>query len=325
MTFNELLESVSFDEVMSHIVSLDPKTRDSLGWFNLHFDMLRLMKPTYHEDANDDVCHISLEYCDGGSGSHLSAFPMEGDLWEHSLTKEIVLDTNVHATNAEIAACCLWHTSFYGFIEEQVEESLLFDYKSKANELKTIINRHGGLVPSKREFSVSIKKELTRKAKKKFWCGNKPSNKTKRKRHFRHVFMGEYYERIVAIGRFIVKVLPALSFNTLTIEQLCSLFYADTFASVTIPSFADSTTDAASYLTDIISTYDILPQAEKVIIYLATGHRSEGLSLDNPNEFDLLSTIINKVINHDDGRVEIILGCNPSLGNQIEVTVGCYR
>lgn len=40
-------------------------------------------------------------------GSHLDAFPMEGDWWEHSLTKEIVLDANVHVTNVEIAACCI--------------------------------------------------------------------------------------------------------------------------------------------------------------------------------------------------------------------------
>lgn len=325
MTFKELLDSVTFDEVVPHIMILDPMSKDSLGWFKLHFDMLRLLKPKYHEDANDDVCHITLEELDDGSGSRLNAYPMEGDWWEHSLTKEIVLDANVHATNAEIAACCLWHTSFHGFISEQIKESLQFDYKPKVNELKTVIQRHGGHVPSKSELSVSAKQELIKGAKNKFWYGDKPANKAKRKRHFRHVFMEEYYERMVTIGRFIVKVLPALSACSIAIEQLCDLFNAETFASVTIPSFADAMTDAAIYLTDIISTYDMLPQAENVIIYLATGYRSEEPPTDNSQEFNLLLTIIDKVINHVEGRVDVILGYNPSLGNQIEVTVCGYR
>ena len=141
MTYKELLNLVTFKEVEPHIVNMYPEAKDSLGWFKLHYDMLRLMNPKRHDDSNGDVCRVTMKDWDDGTGPHLDAFPMEGDWWEHSLTKEIVLDANVHVTNAEIAACCLWHTSFYGFTKLHMKELSHIDYKSKAKELKATLWR----------------------------------------------------------------------------------------------------------------------------------------------------------------------------------------
>lgn len=326
MTYKELLGSVTFEQMEPYIVSLHPEAKDSLGWYRLHFDMLRLMEPKHHDDSNGDVCHITMEDWEDGTGLHLDAYPMEGDWWEHSLTKEIVVDANVHATNAEIAACCLWHTSFYGFTEEQVMEWPRGDYKSKAMELTKIIRRNGGHVPPVRELPPSKRQELIKKAKKRVWYGNKRANRTMHKRHFRHVFMEVYYERMAAIGNFITKVLPALPMaetNLLTIDQLCELFYSESFASVTIQSYVDETTDAASYLTDLITKYDVLPQADNVIICLATGHSWGKLPMVSPQEDDLLTTIVTDVITTEEieGSVDIILDYKPNLGHQVEITV----
>ena len=95
MTYKELLNLVTFKEVEPHIVNMYPEAKDSLGWFKLHYDMLRLMNPKRHDDSNGDVCRVTMKDWDDGTGPHLDAFPMEGDWWEHSLTKEIVLDANV--------------------------------------------------------------------------------------------------------------------------------------------------------------------------------------------------------------------------------------
>lgn len=273
MTYKELLHSVSFQEVEPYLVNMDPEAKDNLGWFKLHYDMLKLMCPKYHEDANENVCRITIKDWDDGTGPHLDAFPMEGDLWEHSLTKEIVLDSNVHASYAEIAACCLWHTSFYGFVQGQQKMWLSGDYKTKAERIKSTILSQGGHVPSKRALLPSKKQELIERAKEEFWVGKKKANKTKRKRLFRQAFMEQYYERMVAIGSFIVKVLLALSMeaNSLTINQLCQLFVSSKFGSVTIPSFADETTDAISYMVDILSQYDMLSHADNAIVYLSAG------------------------------------------------------
>lgn len=122
MTFKELLDSVQFEDVAPHIVRMYPDMENSIGWYKIHFDMLRLMNPVCHEDANDKVCNITMKDWEDGTGLHLNAYPMEGDMWEHSLTKELIIAPEVKASNGELAACCLWHTSFYGFVEKHMEK-----------------------------------------------------------------------------------------------------------------------------------------------------------------------------------------------------------
>lgn len=325
MTYKELLHCVSFQEVEPHLVNMDSEAKGSLGWFKLHYDMLKLMCPKYHEDANENVCRITIKDWDDGTGPHLDAFPMEGDLWEHSLTKEIVLDSNVHASYAEIAACCLWHTSFYGFVQGQQKMWLSGDYKTKAERIKSTILSQGGHVPSKRALLPSKKQELIERAKEEFWVGKKKANKTKRKRLFRQAFMEQYYERMVAIGSFIVKVLLALSMeaNSLTINQLCQLFVSSKFGSVTIPSFADETTDAISYMVDILSQYDMLSHADNAIVYLSAGYRWDESPVFHSKVNELLKTVAGQVLTTEGnkGTVDLILDYHPFLGHQIEMTV----
>lgn len=325
MTYKEFLNIVTFEEVAPHIVNMYPEAKDSLGWFKLHYDMLRLMNPKRHDDSNGDVCRITMKDWDDGTGPHLDAFPMEGDWWEHSLTKEIVLDANVHVTDAEIIACCLWHTSFYGFTKGQKKEFANIDFKSKVKELKTIILNNGGYVPSKRELLPFKKQEMIKDTKKIVWYGDKNVNRTKRKRLFRQAFMETYYDRMEAISSFIVQVLPALSVgaNSLTIGQLCKLFFSSKFATTVIQSYADETSDAASYMSDLISKYDMLPHGKNAIIYLVTGLSRDNPSVLNPEENELLKIIVDKVITATErkGTVDLILDNNPVLCHQIEITV----
>lgn len=325
MTYKEFLNIVTFEEVAPHIVNMYPEAKDSLGWFKLHYDMLRLMNPKRHDDSNGDMCRITMKDWDDGTGPHLDAFPMEGDLWEHSLTKEIVLDADVHVTDAEIIACCLWHTSFYGFTKGQKKEFANIDFKSKVKELKTIILNNGGYVPPKRELLPSKKQEMIKDTKKIVWYGDKNVNRTKRKRLFRQAFMETYYDRMEAISSFIVQVLPALSVgaNSLTIGQLCKLFFSSKFATTVIQSYADETSDAASYMSDLISKYDMLPHGKNAIIYLVTGLSRDNPSVLNPEENELLKIIVDKVITATErkGTVDLILDNNPVLCRQIEITV----
>lgn len=250
---------------------------------------------------------------------------MEGDLWEHSLTKEFVLDAGVHATDAEIVACCLWHTSFYGFTKGQKKEFANIDSMSKVKELKTIILNNEGYVPSKRELLPFKKQEMIEETKKNVWYGDKHVNKTKRKRLFRQAFMETYDERMEAIGCFIVQVLPALSVeaNSLALGQLCILFFSGRFATVTIQSYADGTTDAASYMADLVCKYDMLPHEKNAIVHLVTGHSWTNSSMLNPEENELLRTIADSVMTTKDnnGTVDLILDYNPDLGQQIQITV----
>lgn len=334
MTFKELLNSVSFEDVAPKLVQMYPKAEPDLRWYKIHFDMLRLMTPKHHDDANSDVCHITMSKWDEDSEPHLDAHPMEGDLWEHSLTKEIIITSEVKATNAEIAACCLWHTSFYGFVEKQQEECLRFDesdidikdrwddfiyYKVRAEKYYSIIRRNGGYIPSFKELTPSKKQELISKAKEYFWCISQSINKIKRKRMFRREFMGHYYERMMNISRFIVQAIPALKDerNNMSVRQLCGLFHSDLFSSEVFTSFADEKTNGARYLCELFEKYGVEPRLDRIVVVLSTGEYHTELTEDEKN---LCNILIGNCRSSN-----ILLATDTSLGRQVRISYATFN
>lgn len=334
MTFKELLDSVSFEEVAPELVRMYPKVEHDLKWYKIHLDMLRLMTPKHHDDTNSGVCNISMSKWDEDCQPHLNAYPMEGDYWEHSLTKEIIIAPEVKASNAEIAACCLWHTFFYGFVEKQQEEYLRFDdgdlviedrwndyiyNKVRAGKYFSIIRRNAGYVPSVRDLTPTKKQELTNKAKEYFWCISQSMNKTKRKRLFRREFMAQYYERMMNISRFIVQAIPALKDerNNMSIEQLCGLFYSDLFSSEVFTSYADEKTSGARYLCKLFEKYGIEPRLDRIVVVLTTGEYHQELTEDE----DYLC----RLLVGDCKSSDILLATDPSLGRQVRINYATFN
>ena len=334
MTFKELLDSVSFEGVAPELVRMYPKVEHDLKWYKIHFDMLRLMTPKLHDDTNSGVCNISMSKWDEDSKPHLDAHPMEGDYWEHSLTKEIIIAPEVKATNEEIAACCIWHTSFYGYVDEQQEEYLRFDEsdidikdrwddyiynKVWADKYCSIIRRNGGYIPSVRELAPAKKQELIRLSKEYFWCISQSMNKTKRKRLFRREFMAHHYERMMNISRFIVQAIPALSDerNTISIEQLCGLFYADLFSSEVITSFANENTSGARYICDLLEKYDREPKLDRIVVVLTTGEYHTEMTEDEKNLCEILVG--------DCKSSDILLVTDPSLDRQVRINYATFN
>ena len=334
MTFKELLDCVRFEDVAPHIVRMYPDMRQSLGWYKFHFDMLRLMQPVFHEDANDKVCHITMKDWEDGSGLHLDAYPMEGDLWEHSLTKELVIAPEVAASNEELAACCLWHTSFYGFVEKQEAERFrIYDldmttldrwddslyYKVRALHNFSVIREHGGFIPTIRQLSKSKKAELIKKAKDSVLLGSTPMNRIKRKKHFRAVFLKHYYERMTAISDFIVQAIQALkdARNYMRVEQLCELFHSELFCTEEIMSYASNGESGAKYLYDLLTSYNMIPQMDGIVVRLVTGTECEVLTEDEILLCNLLA----------EGRKygDLILDYDPALGNQVVISYAAYN
>ena len=334
MTFKELLNSVSFEEVTPEIVRMYSKAEHDLRWYKIHFDMLRLMTPKHHDNANSDVCHITMSDWEDGSEPHLDAYPMEGDLWEHSLTKEIIIAPEVKATNAEIAACCLWHTSFYGFVREQQEEEFrcfkldkyykdrwddFIYYKVRAEKYFSIIRRNGGYIPSVKELTPSKKQELFSKAKEYFWCLSASMNKIKRKRMFRREFMGHYYERMMNISRFIVQSIPALKDerNNMSVRQLCGLFHSDLFGSEVFTSYADEKTNGVRYLCELFEKYGVEPRLDRIVVVLTTGEDHQEMTEDEKKLCEILIG--------DCKSSDILLATDPSLGRQVRINYATYN
>ena len=104
MTYHELLHSVTFDEITPFLEKKNGGAV-SLALYKTHYDMLRLLTPRREEDDNKTatITNAKLDY--DWEEPHLEAFPMEGDLWEVSLAKELIIAPDVKASLGEIAAC----------------------------------------------------------------------------------------------------------------------------------------------------------------------------------------------------------------------------
>lgn len=144
MTLKELLDSLSFDEIAPFLIrhyTYDYAPGDLVP-YKQHFDYLRSLTPTCQELIENKIAQISM------GKDKLNAYPLEGDDWEDSLAKELVLDKDVKASLAEIAACCLWHTSFWGYLPYQREETDLRLIRTA----KFYKNKFSEIIPSKREM-----------------------------------------------------------------------------------------------------------------------------------------------------------------------------
>lgn len=144
MTLKELLDSLSFDEIAPFLIrhyTYDYAPGDLVP-YKQHFDYLRSLTPTSQELIENKIAQISM------GKDQLKAYPLEGDDWEDSLAKEIVLDKDVKASPAKIAACCLWHTSFWGYLPYQREETDLRLIRTA----KFYKNKFSEIIPSKREM-----------------------------------------------------------------------------------------------------------------------------------------------------------------------------
>ena len=136
MKFQELLQSVDFKKVALAFERMYPDDKHMLSFLKCHYDILCHITPIYDENANAQECRISYIYDEVDNKSYLSAFPLEGDKWSVSLCKKVIVDHNVTATQEEIVACCLWHTSFWGYTEEQLSEIInkIVDEKLSQNK-----------------------------------------------------------------------------------------------------------------------------------------------------------------------------------------------
>ena len=344
MTFKELLDSVTFEDVEEQLRKMYPEKGSlaSMGWYKIHFDMLRQMTPKHHDDANDDVCHITMQKNDFRKGFHLDAYPMEGDLWEHSLTKELILAPDVKATNAELAACCLWHTSFYGFVEEHEKETLRFDndnldidfmdrwddeiyYCKRANANFDIIRKNGGEIPDVKDLTSEKKRKFLKELRKCQYDHKKINLRCALKKNN----AGQYYKRMTAISDFIVNAIPAINDkandNYLDVEQLCYLFQSDIFFSEEITSYADEGTSGAKYLLYLILIYDMLPHFDRMVYIITTGEpfekmKDEALALDTEDYLALENVLMGNCKSGD-----VIFATDPSLGRQVRINYATYN
>lgn len=178
---------------------------------------------------------------DEWESSHLYAFSLGGENLEHEVAKELIIEPDVKASLAEIAMCCLWETSFYGFIEEQMDDRHeskdiyvvdkldIHITRLRAKRVIRAVEAAGGKVPSVREvlkirsFRSIIRwmcKKTEQSVKKNIKAGKRQKNI---RSYARQIIRTEYYKRFWKVNDIVRAMLKSSMSSIDDIETL--LFY----------------------------------------------------------------------------------------------------
>lgn len=329
MTYHELLHSVSFDEI-APFIEKQAGSPVNLALYKTHYDMLRLLTPHREEGDNDtaNVTNAELDY--DWEEPHLNAYPLEGDLWEVSLAKELIIAPDVTASLAEIAACCLWHTSFYGFTQEQRRETFeKFDYYSKdlldcdivrieASQKRQQIEAAGGYIPTKNEmlrmpsFRQALRKRLRHSIK--HIC------KKRRRRIVRRRINSLYQERTLAVGEFVTACMPALSESKeMTLHDLCKLFYSNHFRHYSYQTYAGNAAERGTWMVELIEKYQAIVGSDfSNVMILITVSQSYPFSDNDRKLTDLIERMCS-------GKTAMLIKNDDTLGEELRMDVAFYE
>ena len=342
MTIKELFSSVTFDEVATYLLKSHPDVILHLLWYRIDFDMLCQLTPKPFERTENDAYKIINDsrwglLVNNSKEDDLLDYYDEDAIclskqqrFEHFLAKEVIIESDVKVSNAELAALCLIHMIYYSKrtgipkdFEKGWEDDIYANYKNSKRWSKrdfAIIRSNGGYIPSFKGLPISIKKDFINRPKEMFLIStNKPMNKIKRKKRYRREVMTNYYFRMLRISAFIINAIPYLSDdrNNKNIDQLCKLFYSDyLYYPDTIASCSGEESNGAKYLCELLEKIDI-PRSDKIIIILTTGEWHKEMTDD---EKTLCKLLIGDCISSD-----VILSTDPSLGSQVRIDYATFN
>ena len=266
MTYCELLHQVSFDEIAPYIRKYGSEGC-SLAWYKIHYDMLRQLEPHLDEDDEKTATISNAELYYDCEEPHLDAYPMEGDFWETSLAKELIVKEDVNATWAEIAACCLWHTSFYGFTQAQIDKTFenlnFYDAnllnpditKIRAKRAKEIVESKGIHVPSVKEmlkvpaFKNEIRRRIARARRVRSHFSRHSWRSLKRR-----VIHNKYWERVLDLCEVIKEF--KIEEYAISKETIREAFDANRFETYKYESYMDEGSNRVGWFKELIEKYE---------------------------------------------------------------------
>ncbi|MBR6992379.1 MAG: hypothetical protein IKH97_09200 [Bacteroidales bacterium] len=111
MTIREILSRCSFDEIMLWIGRIDPRQLKMRPFYREARDIL------LHTHSKNSYGEIDVTKNHWGDGPWVMM--CEGNPWESLIDSELVLEEGVKCTDAQLAAQCLWHLTFYYFVPEE--------------------------------------------------------------------------------------------------------------------------------------------------------------------------------------------------------------
>ena len=267
MTLHELLQQVTFEEIVLFVHQYYGDK--SLAWYKIHFDLLRHLKLELGESTTATVSNGEQDA--SWPEPHLDAYPLEGDCWENSLAKELIIEPDVKASLAEIAMCCLWHTSFYGFTKEQQNETFwnlncysmnMLDRDITRLRAKRVIRavvEAGGKVPSIKEclrvraFHQKIRSKCKAYKSHRIACTKDDIHRCSVRSYAHRIIRKEFYNRICVASSVIRAMLKS---SMVDVEDIKPLLLCSHMQSYEYKSYAFDSQKRVAWMKELIEKYE---------------------------------------------------------------------
>ena len=336
MTYYELLHQVKFDDLIPYIERYHG-SNSCMALYKIHYDYLCHLTPRQEEDDNKiaTISNAELDY--SWEEPHLDAHPMEGDYWEVSLAKELVIESDVNATLEEIAACCLWHTSFYGFTKKQREESFeKLDYYSRnlldrditRIKMKIVtekIKEWGGQILSIKEmlcipsFRSCVRKPISIFRKRQRLHIQQFGNKYTWRRYARRAIQRKYNERVLFIGNWIESAFSPDNVDGTSIADLCKLYWSNHMKPYTYRSYAYDEAKRMEWMMDLIDKYNAFNHGtlSNCIVSIST-------SSEHPLKIEEMA-LIQHILKDCKGKNSFIVKVDDTLNEEMGLSVAFYE
>lgn len=326
MTLSELLHKVSFEEICPF---LDYQgNADCMALYKMHYDILCHLIPHNKGRGNGIVTVSRYEpEEDEPDSPRFYASSLEGDYWEVCLAKELVIEQDVDASLAEIAACCLWHTSFYGFTESQVCDT----YKSwhdNTDEMRKVRQQYASFLPTKKEMLAIRSFHNTIRSEMKMHRRFRPLREFDmfvRKRKWRHWKRYEintlYRKRITLVASFI-EDLFCRGNNVVfppSVQEMSIMFRANHVRIDSYQTYAYDASKRKEYFQELMEKYHAFePYKFGSYIICISSSSSYPLIMD---EMELVSMITQ----HCKGDGAYCVKTDDSLGEELRIDVAFYE
>ena len=332
MTFADLLHKASFDEIIPYLEKHSyGKKKKQIALFKTHFDLLKQLEPC--EKISNRKIFISKELV-ANEGIYYWPQNLCALHWNENLAKELVFKAGVRQVWGEIIACCLLHTSIYGYTPEMMKEdfarrkakSIYSFYYKRAKKIHKKIEKQGGNFPSETiiwklpDFKDQVD-GLVHLNYNNPYVENS-SDKNKLEKYYNDLI---YYVRMYEIGKIVCDVIPSEKIEgSISPQTLFKLFSSNKYETYRYLSYADTLEDRGKWLWELATKYEAFYKGilSNVVICFAMSHDYPAAYNDTYYFNEIIAWLRQRLHN-----INVIWGVNydDELGNQLRLSAIFYE
>ena len=324
MILKELLQKYEFDAIVPDLLAIDEPVQDNLYAFKEAFDELRRMAPG---DAGGKQILVSevIETDEDGNETerYLHASNCEGDFWEATLAKEVVILGEI--TEIRALAQILWHITFFGFTagdEEYRHDTQKNKYERMAAtlEYRQFCN-YARIKREKKPTDWDLRCALTMEEWDTYHAREAHRNRAKRMRDARQNRQVAKYERLGKIQRLIDNIVA-----TSRDSDYADYKYLFDTKEIRVFEFYSRTTSKetrAQYIIDNFVKYfnEDITQYTRTDLIVTSGEESRA-TIDETHS---LSAAIYQRTGLIEPQYHVHFATDPGLGDDMYVRLICSR